>query len=88
MARAVGWPLPWSAVVHAVHALTARTGRRTMHRVHGLVVVLRMAWVLFIKGSLSFLHLGTHDPIRLLITRSPGMIWVLRSWSAGGLSSL
>lgn len=71
-----------------MHALTAGAGRRPMHRVHGLVIVLRTALVLSIKGSLSLLHLGTHDPIRLLITRGPGVILILCSWFVGGLRPL
>ena len=59
-----------------------------MHRIHSLMIVLRTALVLSIKGSLSLLHLGTHDPIRLLVTWGPGMILVLRSWFVGGLRPL
>lgn len=88
MSRAVGWPLPWRAVVHAMHALTAGAGRRAIHRVRGLVIVLRTALVLSVEGSLSLLHLGTHDPIRLLVTRGPGVIGVLPSWLVGGLRPL
>ncbi len=71
-----------------MHALTAGAGRRSMHRVHGLVIVVGTALALPVKGPLSLLHLGTHDPIRLLITRSPGMILVLCSCFVGGLRPL
>lgn len=59
-----------------------------MYGVHGLVIVIRMALVLSIKGSLSLLYLWTHDPIGLLITWGPGMIRVLRSWFIGRLRPL
>ena len=57
-----------------MHALAAGAGRRTVHRVHGLVIVLGTARELSVKGSLSLLHLGTQDTIRLLIARGSGMI--------------
>lgn len=59
-----------------------------MHRVHRLVIVFRTSLVVSIKGSLSLLHLGTHDSIRLLITRCPRMIRVLRSGFVGRLRPL
>lgn len=59
-----------------------------MHRVHGLVIVFSSSLAVSIKGSLSLLQLGTHDSIRLLITRGPGMVRVLRSWFVGGLRPL
>ena len=71
-----------------MHALTAGAGGRTIDGVYSLVIVIRTALKLSVKRSLSLLHLRTHDPIRLLITRGSRMIWVLCSCFGGGLRPL
>ena len=71
LARAVGWPLSWGAIVHTMHALTARAWGRSMHTVHGLVIIIGTTLGLPIKGSFSLLHLGAHDTIRMRVTWGP-----------------
>ena len=64
-----------------------RVGRMTMHRVRGLIIVIRIALVLLIKRPLALL-LWIDDLIRLLIIRDSGRIRVLRSRIIGRLRPL
>ena len=88
LARTVGWPLSWGTIVHTMHALTARAWGRSMHSVHGLVIIIRTTLGLPIKGSFSLLHLRTHDTIRMWVTRGPGVSCILPSLLIGVLMPL